>query len=260
MHTGTGALTGYLDVAQVVLYVFWAFFAGLIYYLRREDKREGYPLISDRSDRVTVQGFPPIPKPKTFLLPHGGTVQAPRRDHRTEPLLHAKPVAGFPGAPLQPTGNPVRDAVGPAAYAEREDKPEFTIDGMPLIVPLRVAVEASVAAEDPDPRGFAVIGADDKLAGTVQELWIDRAEPQVRYLEVALAGGAGKSVLLPITTALVRGDKRQVEVNAVLASQFADAPTVKSPDQVTKLEEPRTPPYSAGASLSAPPAGAAPLR
>ncbi len=34
----------YLDVAQVTLYVFWIFFGCLIYYLRREDKREGYPL------------------------------------------------------------------------------------------------------------------------------------------------------------------------------------------------------------------------
>ena len=38
----TGAITGYIDVAQLVLYAFWFFFAGLIWYLRREDKREGY--------------------------------------------------------------------------------------------------------------------------------------------------------------------------------------------------------------------------
>ena len=31
----------YMDVAQVTLYVFWIFFACLIFYLRREDKREG---------------------------------------------------------------------------------------------------------------------------------------------------------------------------------------------------------------------------
>jgi len=30
-------------------------FAGLIYYLRQEDKREVYPLVSDRSGRVTVR-------------------------------------------------------------------------------------------------------------------------------------------------------------------------------------------------------------
>jgi len=40
----TGALTGYVDVAQVVLYAFFLFFAGLVFYLRREDRREGYPL------------------------------------------------------------------------------------------------------------------------------------------------------------------------------------------------------------------------
>ena len=42
-----GAVTGYIDVAQLVLYAFWIFFVGLIFYLRREDKREGYPLESD---------------------------------------------------------------------------------------------------------------------------------------------------------------------------------------------------------------------
>ena len=39
----------YLDVAQVTLYVFWIFFACLIFYLRREDRREGYPLDSTAS-------------------------------------------------------------------------------------------------------------------------------------------------------------------------------------------------------------------
>ena len=36
----TGAITSEIDVAQVVLYAFWFFFAGLIIYLRKEDKRE----------------------------------------------------------------------------------------------------------------------------------------------------------------------------------------------------------------------------
>ena len=42
-----GAITSNIDVAQVVLYVFWIFFAGLIFYLRQEDRREGYPLEAD---------------------------------------------------------------------------------------------------------------------------------------------------------------------------------------------------------------------
>ena len=32
----------------LALYAFWIFFAGLIFYLRKEDKREGYPLITER--------------------------------------------------------------------------------------------------------------------------------------------------------------------------------------------------------------------
>ncbi|NBQ12772.1 MAG: photosynthetic reaction center subunit H, partial [Gammaproteobacteria bacterium] len=43
----TGDITGYVDVAQVVLYVFWLFFFVLIFWLHREGKREGYPLESD---------------------------------------------------------------------------------------------------------------------------------------------------------------------------------------------------------------------
>jgi len=44
---GTGAITQYVDVAQLVLYLFWAFFFGLIVYLQKESHREGYPMIDD---------------------------------------------------------------------------------------------------------------------------------------------------------------------------------------------------------------------
>jgi photosynthetic reaction center H subunit len=63
MHTG--AITDYMDVAQMTLYVFWLFFAALVIYLRREDKREGYPLESSRSRQIRIEGWPPLPKPKT---------------------------------------------------------------------------------------------------------------------------------------------------------------------------------------------------
>lgn len=55
-----------IDLAQVALYAFWIFFAGLIYYLRREDKREGYPLESD-THAGPVNGFPMPPAPKQFV-------------------------------------------------------------------------------------------------------------------------------------------------------------------------------------------------
>lgn len=57
----------HLDGAQIVLYAFWLFFFGLVYYLRREDKREGYPL---ESERGPVQGFPAVPETKVFNTAH----------------------------------------------------------------------------------------------------------------------------------------------------------------------------------------------
>ena len=36
-----GAITGYVDLAQLLLDAGWIFFAGLIYYLIREGHREG---------------------------------------------------------------------------------------------------------------------------------------------------------------------------------------------------------------------------
>ena len=62
----TGDITGYVDVAQVVLYVFWLFFFVLIFWLHREGKREGYPLESDMGIGGLREGFPLMASPKTF--------------------------------------------------------------------------------------------------------------------------------------------------------------------------------------------------
>lgn len=59
-------ITSSIDFAQLLLYAFWLFFAGLIYYLRREDKREGYPMEPD-GRRVRIQGWPPMPEEKFFV-------------------------------------------------------------------------------------------------------------------------------------------------------------------------------------------------
>jgi photosynthetic reaction center H subunit len=253
----TGAITGYIDVAQLVLYAFWIFFAALVFYLRREDKREGYPLVSEPSawtrTRVRIQGFPPVPSPKTFLLPHGGTYTAPpgnpdQREIRAEPFDR-----GF-GMPLEPTGDPMLDGVGPAAYAERADEPELTLDGLPLIAPLRVATDSYIEPRDTDPRGMPVLGADGQIAGTVRECWVDRVEPQIRYLEVELAGAAGgRHVLLPMPFARVSRWQRKVKVRSILARQFANVPGIRNPDVVTKLEEDRISAYYAGGTLYATP-------
>lgn len=249
----TGAITGYIDVAQIVLYAFWIFFFGLVVYLRREDKREGYPLESKRTiasgGRVVVQGFPAVPSPKTFLMPHGGVAMAPAA--REERPVAAVPTAPWSGAPLQPTGNPMLDGVGPAAYALRADHPDLSLDGQPRIVPLRVAADHFVESRDPDPRGMPVLGTDGEQGGVVRDLWVDRSEPQMRYLEVEVAGG--RHVLLPVYHVEVDGWRRQVRVTAIRGGQFADAPGLANPDQVTLREEDRIGAYYASGHLYAEP-------
>jgi len=258
----------YLDVAQVTLYVFWIFFACLIYYLRREDKREGYPLDSTALGGGVVHGFPRMPDPKTYLLRDGHTATLPNHKNDRRDVALA-PVAPWPGAPLEPTGNPMLDGVGPGSYADREDVPELNMDNVPCIVPLRLAEGTYLESRDPDPRGMKVMGADSEVGGVVTDVWVDRAEALIRYLEVEIAtavpGDAGsgplaaKRVLLPLPFAKIDGRRGRVWVNAILGSQFADVPATKSLDQVTKLEEDCIVGYYGAGTLYATPARQEPL-
>ena len=234
-----GAITDNIDVAQLLLYAFWLFFAGLVYYLRQEDKREGYPLEhADASPFTLVDGFPARPDPKVFVLPHGGSRIVPA-EWKPEIVseLQAKPVAAWPGAPLQPVGDPMLAGVGPGSWSNRPDKPDLTYEGLPKIVPLRVDGEYSVATGDPDPRGHEVYGDDGKLAGIVRDLWVDRSERLFRYFEVEINTDKGADrVLLPVNFSRV-SSQGTIRVGSIFAHHFAKVPRLRNPDQVTLLEE-----------------------
>ncbi len=255
---GTGAITPYIDVAQIALYAFWIFFAGLIYYLHREDKREGYPLESDRSGgRIEVQGWPRVPTPKSFHLSDGRIVMSPNFRVSSQ-VLGGRPSAGHLGAPLEPLGDPMLAAVGPGSYADRADIADMTAEGVHRIVPLRAAASFEVSAHDRDPRGLPVLGADRAIAGHVRELWVDRAEVIFRYLEVEVAvPGGSRHVLLPVNFARI-GDQ-QVKVRSILAAQFAQVPGTRDPDSVTLLEEDKIMAYYGGGTLYATPDRQEPL-
>jgi photosynthetic reaction center H subunit len=266
----TGAITEYIDVAQLVLYAFWIFFAGLIVYLQRENMREGYPLESEVAGRKGMELFAP-PSPKTFQLHDGRAVVVPRPEESYE--LKATPVDGNAGAPLEPTGNPMADGVGPAAWVMREDVPELTLEGAPMIVPLSAEPTFSLATEDPDPIGAEVVAADGVVAGTIIECWVDRAEPQIRYFEVTLSGSE-RRVMLPLPFSrivphqtfawmdLLFGEPKKgrigarctVHVRSITAAQFAGVPGIAQPDRITKREEERIGSYYAGGTLYATPA------
>jgi photosynthetic reaction center H subunit len=250
---GTGAITQYIDIAQLVLYAFWIFFAFLIYYLVLENHREGYPMVTDNG--VTVRGFP-IPEPKTYLLQDGRTFSAPN-DIVSPQVLMAEPAHRWAGAPLVPTGaNPLLDGVGPGAWADRADHPDVNFEGHIKLMPLRVATEFDVTRGDTDPRGLPVMGADDKVGGTVVDLWVDEAESLFRYIELEAAAN-GRRVLLPMNFARVNRDK--VKVGAILGHQFADVPGTRNPDVVTLLEEEKIMGYYGAGTLYAEPSRAEPL-
>jgi photosynthetic reaction center H subunit len=164
-----------------------------------------------------------------------------------------------PGAPITPTGDPLTSGLGPGAWAERADHPDLTYHGEPKIVPMRVAQNFYVEPRDPDPRGMPVLGLDGVVAGTVVDLWVDRAEPQVRYLEIELAGGAGRTVLMPMTVCKVHGRKGVVMTKSIRGSQFVHVPGVRNPDLVTLLEEDKIMAFYAGGYLYATPERARPL-
>jgi photosynthetic reaction center H subunit len=257
----TSSFTTTFDVAELAFYAFVLFFLGLVFYLRREDKREGYPLISDRSDKVRVQGFPPAPPPKVFRTYHEPTDIQARRERDLDGIL--APAENWPGAPQVPLGDPMKDGVGTASYAERSESVDVTFDQqLPKIVPLRVAEGYYLAAEDPDPRGMEVFGADGVLAGTVADIWIDRSETFCHFLEVDLApflGAERQRALVPMRLVRIDAKRRRVTVKSVLAAQIAAAPGTKDPEQITFREEDRITGYYAGGHLYATPARTEPL-
>lgn len=262
----TGAITSYIDVAQVTLYAFWVFFALLLFYLRQEDRREGYPLEADQSGAFNKDDWLFLPPAKTFLLPHGhGEVSVPNaaRDNAERPLAAYK-IANFSGAPYVPNGdNPMLDSIGPGSWAMRADTPDMAHDGKAKIVPLRVATDFKVTKEDIDPVGTRVVGFDLVVAGTISDIWVDRSEQMLRYLEVTTeVGETPRQILVPMNFGVfrkTRDGERIFYVHALKGEQFALVPGLKDADSITLLEEEKVTAYFGSGLLYATPNRQEPL-
>lgn len=256
-----GEIMGIFDVAQVTLYVFFVFFIGLVFYLQRETRREGYPLFSEPSNKLKPGDPFFIPEAKVFKLPHGGEALAPNGEWDQRPIKGEK-IAVWPGAPLEPTGDPMLAEIGPGAYAERANVPDLMVNGSAKIVPFRVAPAFDVHVNDRDPRGFALVGANGATVGTIKDIWIDRSEIIIRYLEAELnaaGGNPGRTVLVPMTFLTIDNRKGQVKVKALMGSQFGNVPALANPDQITFLEEEKVTAYYGAGTLYAEPSRAEPL-
>jgi photosynthetic reaction center H subunit len=239
-----GMLVGNIDVVQIVLAAFVLFFVLLVLHLRTEDKREGYPMV-DPADGRRHAGFPPLPKPKTFLLMDGGLAQAPHAEP-PDPVAGRR-LHGDPGSPYTPIGDPLREAVGPSAYAMRRTRPLIYKEDTIQMAPMRLLQGWSLGDGDPDPRGMTVVGVDGKRAGVVSDVWIDRSVKILRYLEVEVGDVGPRRILLPIYHTEIRRRAGEVRVKAMRASRFAEAPGPASPDVVTAREEDQINAFWAGA-------------
>jgi photosynthetic reaction center H subunit len=232
---------GNFDMASLAIWMFWGFFALLIYYLQTENMREGYPLETEDGLPAPNQGPFPLPSAKTFRLPNGkGSITVPNgaREGREVALARTAASEGFPHAP---TGDAMNDGVGPASWAPRRDEPELDGHGHAKIVPMGQTTGFMVSAGR-DPRGLPVQAGDLEVVGRVSDMWVDAPEQMVRYLEIDLNDGGKR--LVPMTMAKIWGDR--VRINAITSDRFAGIPQTKSLTTVTKLEEDKISGYVAG--------------
>lgn len=237
---------GNFDLASLSIWLFWGFFALLIYYLQTENMREGYPLENEDGSAAPNQGPFPLPKPKTFTLPNGrGAVTVPNGEREAREVALARTAAseGFPHAP---TGDPMIDGVGPASWTPRRDVPELDGHGHNKIVPMSHA-EGFVVAAGRDPRGLPLQAGDEAVVGRISDLWVDAPEQLVRYLEVDLNEGGKR--LIPMPLCKVQSDR--VRLNALSSDLFVGIPQTKSPTEVTLLEEDKISGYVGGGVLYA---------
>ena len=242
-----GAFTQQIDLAQILALGFVVFFFGLVFYIRREDKREGYPL----EEAIPalghgIVGFPNMPAPKTYKLLEGGTATLPQEYERRE--LKAYPREFFPGAPLYPLGEPLLAGIGPGSYALRRDEPFVMIDGEPQLAPLRKATDYTCVDPDLDPRGRRVFGTDMKDAGVAVDIWIDKGSKILRYIEVAL-DGEPQHRLVPIFYVKILPDASYFRVDCLTAAQLALAPVLRDADIITAREEDRVNGFFAGGHM-----------
>jgi photosynthetic reaction center H subunit len=241
---------GDFDLASAAIWLFWIFFAGLIYYLQTENMREGYPLVDEEGKAAPNQGAFPVPSDKTFHLRDGrGELSVPsgqRGDRADLALVQSSRAAG---SPYIPTGDPMIDGVGAASWAPRRDMPELDAHGHAKIRPMSQLPDFILSAGR-DPRGKVVVGGDGEVVGRVIDMWVDVPESLVRFLTVDLnPEGTGNTRLIPINLSKIKGDR--VVVRSLYAHNWNGIPVTKSSELVTLLEEEKIMAYFAGGTLYA---------
>jgi photosynthetic reaction center H subunit len=256
-------IVGTFDVAELAFLLFFGFFIALVFYLNKESRREGYPLEDEGTGKIHPGSLFDGAK-KSFQLPNGRGTYVPEDVARDDVNIPAVQAFNGGGAPWVPTGDPMIDGLGPAAWANRSKYPDLTFDGRPRIVPIADSHELIVSPNDPQLIGWPVMAADKQMVGKVSDIWVDQSEHLIRYLEIET--NTGKKVLAPMMVATVHGNSlidallpineekpKFVEIDAITAAQFETAPTLETPGIITRYEEDRVQAYFGGGYMYATP-------
>ncbi|MCY4179819.1 MAG: photosynthetic reaction center subunit H [Litoreibacter sp.] len=243
---------GNFDLASAAIWLFYLFFALLIFYLQTENMREGYPMTDDDGNPAPNQGPFPVPKDKTFILRDGrGELTVPSGQRGDRDNLALQRTATAAGSPYVPTGDPMKDGVGPASWAPREDHPELDAHGHIKIQPMSKLEDFRISA-GMDPRGKPVVTGDGEVVGRVIDMWVDVPEQMVRYLTMDVnPEGDGNTRLIPMNFALIKGDR--VKIRSLYAHNVGDIPQAKSDSELTLLEEEKIMAFYGGGTLYADP-------
>ena len=154
------------------------------------------------SGRTRSRAFPRCRRRKKFILPHGGAQYGAARWKPTETTLNAAPTVAWPGAPLEPTGDPMLAEVGPAAYAKRADVPD-ACSRPACRRSCRCALRQISASRRTIPiRAACGCSARDGLVAGHGERYLGRPRRSDHPLSGGRAGrdpaGAARSVLVPM--------------------------------------------------------------
>lgn len=113
-----------------------------------------------------------------------------------------------------------------AAYAAallRETQPVNEPPPVAPVVPLASLPDFKVAAGDPDPRGWALVGPGGERLGRVEELLVDPRLLCARYL-IGSLGDDGRAVRVPLAHARVDREARLVSLDRVTMDSLAELP------------------------------------
>ena len=160
--------------------------------------------------------------------------------------------AASAGSPYIPTGNPMVDGIGAAAWAPRRDVTELDAHGHNKIQAMSNLPDFAVSAGR-DPRGKPVVAGDGQVIGRILDMWIDVPEQMVRYLTVDLnPEGNGNTRLIPINFCKIQNDR--VTVRSLYEAQLCRrARNCIKQSQITLLEEEKIMAYYGGGTLYADP-------